>query len=120
MYIWFFSIFPYWGIGGNPPTSQKFAHSPRTWNNFLPPTKVSSLPLNGQMHSSSDAYHLIKNSTPSKISHSLSTRGDFLSPPFNTIWKTLISDISRVFFGTPLITKQVTSYMLHADSHLID
>ena len=27
--------FPYWGIGGNPPTSQKFADSPRTWNNFF-------------------------------------------------------------------------------------
>ena len=27
--------FPYWGIGGNPPTSQKFADSPCTWNNFF-------------------------------------------------------------------------------------
>ena len=23
------------GDGGNPPTSQKFADSPRTWNNFF-------------------------------------------------------------------------------------
>ena len=36
--------------------------------------------LNGQMHSPSDAHHLIKKSTPSKISHSPSTRGEF-SPP---------------------------------------
>ena len=42
--------------------------------------------LNGQMHSFSDAHHLIKKSTPSKISHSLSTRervggGRGFSPP---------------------------------------
>ena len=28
--------FPYWGLGGNPPTSQRVAHSPRTRNNFFP------------------------------------------------------------------------------------
>ena len=28
--------FPYWGIGDDPPTSQKFAHSRRTGNNFFP------------------------------------------------------------------------------------
>ena len=28
--------FSYWRIGGNPPTSQNFAHSIRTWNNFFP------------------------------------------------------------------------------------
>ena len=34
--------------------------------------------LNGQIHSSSDAQHLLKKSIPSKISHSASTRWDFL------------------------------------------
>ena len=35
IYIYIYQeAFPYWGIGGNPPTSQKFADSPRTWNNF--------------------------------------------------------------------------------------
>ena len=29
-------VFLYWGIGANPPSSQKFAHSPRTSNNFFP------------------------------------------------------------------------------------
>ena len=53
--------------------------------------------LNGQIHSSSDVHRLIKKSTPSKISHYPSTRGDFLPLLLNAIWKTLISDISTVF-----------------------
>ena len=29
--------FLYWGIGGNPPTRQKIANSPRTWTISPPP-----------------------------------------------------------------------------------
>ena len=72
--------------------------------------------LNGQMHSSSDAHHLIRKSTPSKISYSPSTRGLF-PPPLNAIWKTLISGISRVFWHTVHYT--ASGYMLKADGHLI-
>ena len=54
---------------------------------------------NDQIHSSSDAYHLTKKSTPSKNSHSPSTTEDFLPSPLNAIWKTVISEISRVFLA---------------------
>ena len=55
--------------------------------------------LNDQIHSSSDAYHLTKKSTPNKNSHSPSTREDFLPSLLNAIWKTVISDISRAFLA---------------------
>ena len=42
--------FPYWGIGGNLPTSQKFAHSPRTWTNFFPHQRLIPSPLNKNFH----------------------------------------------------------------------
>ena len=42
--------FPYWGIRGNPPTSQKFAHSPFTWNNFCLHQRLVSSPLNKNFH----------------------------------------------------------------------
>ena len=42
--------FSYWKIGGNPPTSQKFAHSPNTWNNFFPHQKIVSTSLNKNFH----------------------------------------------------------------------
>ena len=32
------------GDMGDSPTSQKFAHSPPTWNNFFPLAKISYLP----------------------------------------------------------------------------
>ena len=45
IYIYLYNIYKYickqgfhqWGIGGNPPTSQKFVQSPRTWNNYFFP-----------------------------------------------------------------------------------
>ena len=42
--------FPYWGIGGNPPTSQNFAHSPRTWSNFFSHQRLIPSPLNKSFH----------------------------------------------------------------------
>ena len=66
--------------------------------------------LNGHIHSSSDAPHLIKKSTPCKTSHSPSTRGAFLLLPLNATWKTLISDISRGLFGILLTTQRVVAY----------
>ena len=74
--------------------------------------------LNGYMHSSSDAHHLTKIFTPSKISHSPSTTWVFLPPPLNTIWKTLISDISRAFWHT--VNYTTSGCMLNADGYLID
>ena len=68
--------------------------------------------LDGQIQSSSKvkyAQNLIKKSIPSKNSHSPSTRVDFLPLPLNAIWKALISDISRVFFGIALITQQMVT-----------
>ena len=56
--------------------------------------------LNGQMHSSSDAHHLIKKSTPSRISHSPSTRGVGLSPhPLTLFGKPWNPDTSRGFLA---------------------
>ena len=42
--------FFYWGRGGNTPTSQNFAHSPRIWNNFFPHQKLIPFPLNKSLH----------------------------------------------------------------------
>ena len=42
--------FPYWGIGSNPPTSQKFAHSRHTGNNFFPHQRLVQYPLNKNFH----------------------------------------------------------------------
>ena len=42
--------FSYWGISGNSPTSQKFAHSPCTWNNFFSHQRLISSPLNKDLH----------------------------------------------------------------------
>ena len=55
--------------------------------------------LNGQMHSSSDVHHLIKNPPLVKFPILPPLGGDFLPQPLNAIWKALISDISRGFFG---------------------
>ena len=38
IYVYIYNIyqgFPYWGIGGNTPNNQMFAHSLRTSNNFF-------------------------------------------------------------------------------------
>ena len=50
-YMYIFQGFPYRGIVGNPPTSQTFAHSPRSWNNFFPHQRLvpSSLKKNFQV-----------------------------------------------------------------------
>ena len=58
----------------------------------------------------------------SKISHSPSSSGTFSTPipprSLNTIWKTLISDISRGFFWNA-VNYLAISYMLNADGHLM-
>ena len=78
--------------------------------------------LNGQMHSSSDAHHLIKISTSSKISHSPSTTGGLggiLSTHPLTLRGKPWSGISRgVFWYTFNYT--TSGHMLNADSHLMD
>ena len=38
------------GDRGNPPTSEKFAHSPCTWNNFSPLQRLIRSPLNKSFH----------------------------------------------------------------------
>ena len=112
-------IFPARGQGIIPPLAKNLLIHPA-------PGTISS-PNKGQFphFEWSNAFLLKcpphdKKTHSSKISHSPSTREDFLPLTLNTIWKILVSDISRGFFGIPLTTQQVTSYMLHADGPLID
>ena len=50
IYYIYHQSFRYLGIGDNPPTGQKFAHSLRTWNNFFPYQRLVSSPLNEHFH----------------------------------------------------------------------
>ena len=74
--------------------------------------------MNYQMHFSSDAHHLIKKSIPSKISHSSSTRGDFLPPPLNALENSAQWHVEGFCWHT--INYTTSGYMLNADGHLID
>ena len=74
--------------------------------------------LNGQMHSFSDAHDLIKNRPLVKFPIPPPLGWIFSPPLLNGIWKTLISDISRVFWHT--VNYTISGYMLNADGHLID
>ena len=46
IYIYISRVFPTGGEGVILHTSQKFAHSPRTWNNFFPHQRLVPSPLN--------------------------------------------------------------------------
>ena len=45
-YIYIYEGLSLLGDMGNSPTSQTFAHSPPSWNNFFPLAKISYLPTN--------------------------------------------------------------------------
>ena len=44
--------------------------------------------------------------------------GDFLHPPLNASWKTLISDVQGFF--CPTVNYTPSGYTLNADRHLMD
>ena len=51
IYILYISAgFSLLGDRGNPPTSEKFAHSPCTWNNFFPHQRLIPSSLNKNFH----------------------------------------------------------------------
>ena len=75
--------------------------------------------LNGQMHSSSDAHHLIKKSTPSKISHSPSSRGG-VSPPTPEHYLKNPDTLTYPGFFWHTINFTTSGYILNTDGHLMD
>ena len=51
IYILYISAgFSLLGDRGNPPTREKFAHSPCTWNNFFPHQRLILSPLKKNFH----------------------------------------------------------------------
>ena len=50
IYIYISAGFSLLGDRGNPPTREKFAHSPCTWNNFFPHQWLIPSPLNKNFH----------------------------------------------------------------------
>ena len=51
IYILYISAgFSLLGDKGNPPTREKFAHLPCTWNNFFPHQRLIPSPLNKSFH----------------------------------------------------------------------
>ena len=73
--------------------------------------------LNGYMHYSSDAHHLIKKKfTPSKISHCPSTGGEVLPHPLTLFGKPWSVTYPGFFWHT--VNYTTSGYMLNADGHL--
>ena len=50
IYIYISAGFSLLGDRGNPPTREKCAHSPCTWNNFFPHQRLIPSPLNKNFH----------------------------------------------------------------------